>query len=135
VVGVGWPRETHIKLPALDVLASVLVGNDDDELGDFAADHPLVELGHDLLDVGSYLVIGRDEHVEAIFLDGCKVFGRVDAALEEDSMYGVLEKLGDELCAALEGELVDLGLGLVLFLGGVLRCHCGRWRGARLQVW
>lgn len=51
---------TCVKLPALDVLACVLVCDDDDELGDFAADHPLVELGHDLLDVGSYLVVGGD---------------------------------------------------------------------------
>ena len=42
------------------MLARVLVCDNDDELGDFAADHPLVELGHDLLDVGSYLVVGGD---------------------------------------------------------------------------
>lgn len=51
---------TYIELPTLDVLAGVLVGNDNDKLGDLAADHPLVKLGHDLLDVGLYLVVGRD---------------------------------------------------------------------------
>jgi hypothetical protein len=58
----AWGRrwgETHVKLPPLDVLACVLVGNDDDELGDLAANHPLVELGHDLLDVGLDLIVGR----------------------------------------------------------------------------
>ncbi len=53
-------REANIKLPPLDVLARVLVGDYDDELGDFAADHPLVELGHDFLDVGLDLVVGGD---------------------------------------------------------------------------
>lgn len=75
------------------MLARVFVCDDDDELGDLAADHPFVELGHDLFDVGFYLVIGRDwavlvarggcgakgrgltQHVEAIFLDaGCCQF-------------------------------------------------------------
>ena len=51
---------TYVKLPALYVLASVLVGDDDDELGDLAADHPLVQLGHDLLDVGLDLVVRGD---------------------------------------------------------------------------
>lgn len=51
---------TYVKLPALDALAGVLVCDDNDELGDLAADHPLVELGHDFLYVGLDLVIGRD---------------------------------------------------------------------------
>lgn len=51
---------SYVELPALHVIARVFVCDDDDELGDLAADHPLVELGHDLLDVGLYLVIGRD---------------------------------------------------------------------------
>lgn len=51
---------THIELPSLNVLAGVLVGDDDDELGDFAANHPFVELAHDFLDVGFDLVVGRD---------------------------------------------------------------------------
>lgn len=75
-------RSTDVELPPLDVLARVLVGNDDDQLGDLAAHHPLVQLGHDLLDVCADLVIGGDEHVQAIFLDGGEVFGRVDASLE-----------------------------------------------------
>lgn len=54
----------------------------DHQLGDFAPDHPFVELRHDLFDVGFDLVIGGDEHREAIFLDGAEVFGGVDAALE-----------------------------------------------------
>jgi hypothetical protein len=52
--------ETHIELPSLNVLACVFVGDDDDELGDFAANHPFVELAHDFLDVGFDLVVGRD---------------------------------------------------------------------------
>ena len=64
------------------MLARVLVGNDNDQLGDLAAHHPLVQLGHDLLDVCADLVVGRDEHIQAIFLDGGEVFGWVDASLE-----------------------------------------------------
>lgn len=56
----GGGGNVDVELPALDVLARVLVGDDDDEARDFAADHPLVELGHDFLDVGFYLVVGRD---------------------------------------------------------------------------
>lgn len=74
--------ETHIKLPALDVLARVLVGDDDDKLRDLAAHHPLVELRHDLLDVGAHLVVGRHQHVEAVLFDGREVLSRVDASLE-----------------------------------------------------
>lgn len=59
----GDRETTDVKLPPLDVLARVLVGNDNDQLGDLAAHHPLVQLGHDLLDVCADLVIGRDEHV------------------------------------------------------------------------
>lgn len=42
------------------MFAGIFVGDDDDEAGDFAADHPFVELGHDFLDVGFYLVVGGD---------------------------------------------------------------------------
>lgn len=59
----GVEKKAYVKLPALDVLACVLVGDDDDELGDLAADHPFVELGHDFLDVGLDLVVGRDCNV------------------------------------------------------------------------
>lgn len=51
---------SYIELPSLDVLARVLVGDDNDELRDFAANHPFVELAHNFLDVGFDLVIGRD---------------------------------------------------------------------------
>ena len=40
------------------MLARFLACDDDDELGDLAAQHPLVELRHDLFDVGSHLVVG-----------------------------------------------------------------------------
>lgn len=51
---------TYIELPSLNVLAGIFVGDDDDKLGDFAANHPFVELAHDFLDVGFDLVVGRD---------------------------------------------------------------------------
>ena len=58
--GEGEDRErgTNIKLPPLNVLARVLVRNDNHQPRDLAADHPLVELRHYALDVGLYLVIG-----------------------------------------------------------------------------
>jgi hypothetical protein len=37
-------ESAYVKLPALDMLACVFICNDDDELGDLAANHPLVEL-------------------------------------------------------------------------------------------
>ena len=39
------------------MLAGLLAGNDNNELGDLAAVHPLFELRHDFLDVGLDLVI------------------------------------------------------------------------------
>ncbi len=71
------------------MLACVLVGDDNDQLGDLAADHPLVELRHDFLDVGAHLVVGRDQHVEAIFLDGGEVLGGVHASLEAALWLGL----------------------------------------------
>lgn len=51
--------DVYIKLPSLDVLASVFIGDDDDKLRDLAAYHPPVELAHDLLNVGFDLIIRR----------------------------------------------------------------------------
>ena len=56
--GLGGAQELDVELPALDVFAGFFAGDDDDELRDFAADHPFVELGHDLFDVGFDLVVG-----------------------------------------------------------------------------
>ena len=58
--GRGGRKETYIELPSLNVLARVLVRDDDDEARDLTADHPLVELRHDALDVGLDLVVGGD---------------------------------------------------------------------------
>ena len=58
--GRGGREGTYVELPPLDVLAGVLVRDDDDEARDLAADHPLVELRHDALDVGLDLVVGGD---------------------------------------------------------------------------
>lgn len=60
---------TNIELPTLHVFARLLARDDDYQLGDFAAVHPLFELRHDLLDVGLDLIVGRDHHCQAIFLD------------------------------------------------------------------
>lgn len=43
------------------------------------------------------MVIGGDEDVQTVLLDGGEVFGGVDAALEEDGVDGVFEEFGDEL--------------------------------------
>jgi hypothetical protein len=40
------------------VLTSLLAGDDDDELGNLAPVHPVLELRHDLLDVRLDLVVG-----------------------------------------------------------------------------
>jgi hypothetical protein len=48
---------TCIKLPALDVLACLFAGDDNDQLRDFAAVHPLFKLRHDLFDVRLDLVV------------------------------------------------------------------------------
>ena len=61
--------ETYIELPSLNMLACIFTRNNNHELGDLAADHPFVELAHDLLDVSFDLVVGGNEHCEAIFLD------------------------------------------------------------------
>lgn len=53
-------RGTYVKLPPLNVLPGILVGNDNHQPRDLAADHPLVQLAHDALDIGLDLVVGRD---------------------------------------------------------------------------
>lgn len=42
------------------MLSSLLARYDNYELGDFAPNHPLVQLRHDLLDIGLNLIIRRD---------------------------------------------------------------------------
>lgn len=79
--------KTYVKLPSFDMFASFFTGDNNNKLRDLATSHPLVELGHDLLDVGFDLVvrgncpscwhqIGKEnecnaqtQHIEAIFLD------------------------------------------------------------------
>lgn len=51
---------TYVKLPPLNVLPGVLVRDYNHETRDLAADHPLVQLPHDALNVRLYLVIGGD---------------------------------------------------------------------------
>lgn len=53
-------KETHVELPSFNVLARLFAGDDDDQLADFAADHPFVELREDSLEVGFHLVVGCD---------------------------------------------------------------------------
>jgi hypothetical protein len=52
-------RATHIKLPSLHVIASLFVSDDHHELRDLAPVHPVLQLAHDLLDVGFDLIVGR----------------------------------------------------------------------------
>ena len=47
----------YVELPALEVLAGVLAGYHYYELRDFASDHPLVELGHNLFDICFDLIV------------------------------------------------------------------------------
>lgn len=53
-------KGSYVELPPLDGLAGFLARDDDDEFGDFAARHPLVELGHDFLDVCFHLIVNCD---------------------------------------------------------------------------
>jgi hypothetical protein len=64
---------TYVELPALDMLASLLARDDDNELGNFTAIHPLLQLTHDLLDVGLDLIIGS--HCEGQNEAGCGIGG------------------------------------------------------------
>lgn len=116
---------TYIELPPLNVIARVLIRDDNDQFGNLAAHHPLVELRHDLLDVGAHLIVGRDQHIEAILFDCRKVLSRVDAPLEQDGVDRILElwqcavaavsreRLLAEVCAeALTNSATNLALPL-----------------------
>jgi hypothetical protein len=48
---------THVELPSLHVLARLFASYDNHELGDLTPVHPLLQLAHDLLDVGFDLII------------------------------------------------------------------------------
>lgn len=90
------------------MLARVLTRDDHNQFRDLAMNHPLIELRHDLFDVGFYLVVRGDEHREAILLDRREILSGVDAALKsaflsvlaqlqegirggQNCVYGVLE--------------------------------------------
>lgn len=123
--------DVDVELPAFDVLAGVFVGDDDDEARNFATNHPFVELGHDFLDVGFYLVVGGDcerglavegrvlgdvdglwctEHVEAIFLDA----GTVSQWYQWCVVEYARSKVFGWVYASLEEDCVD----------GVLELSC-----------
>jgi hypothetical protein len=48
----------YVELPPFHMLSSLLICNDHNEFRNFATQHPLVQLRHDLLDVGLHLVVG-----------------------------------------------------------------------------
>ena len=48
---------TYVKLPPLNMLASLLARDNNDQLGNLGLLHPSTELVHDLLDVGFNLVV------------------------------------------------------------------------------
>lgn len=77
------------------MLACVFVRDDNDKLGDLATNHPLVQLGHDLLDVGLDLVVGRDQHVQTIFLDAMQLVSDVLGVMfGREMMYAVKSSAG-----------------------------------------
>lgn len=81
----------YVKLPPFQVLARVLVRDDDDQLGDLSILHPPVQLRHDLLDVRLDLVVRRHQHIQSVLFHDGEVLGRVHAALVQDGVYRVLE--------------------------------------------
>lgn len=48
----------HVELPSLYMLAGLFACYNNHQFRYFASDHPFVELGHDLLDIRSDLVVG-----------------------------------------------------------------------------
>lgn len=117
--------ETYIELPPLNVLASLLASDHDDQLADLGLLHPSAQLVHDLLDIRFHLVIAARHHRETIFLDPCRkllahtaqlafpqmdvrreILWRVDAALEEDRVACEVEELGDGLAGSFQCEFV-----------------------------
>lgn len=115
----------NIKLPPLHILPRVLAGDYYHELLYLAGEHPPCELRGDASDVGLDLVVARDEHVQAVFFDVGEVFGRVDAALEENGVDAVVKEFRNHFGRAFEGELMRL-LGVIA--GGGFAC--GRGFGA-----
>lgn len=53
-------HKTNIELPSLDMLAGFFTSNDNNEFRNLAANHPLVELSHYLVDIGFDLVVRSD---------------------------------------------------------------------------
>lgn len=50
----------YIELPSFHMLSGLSAGDNQDQFRDLSAHHPLIELRHDLLDVGFDLVVGGD---------------------------------------------------------------------------
>ena len=55
-----FSEDLNIELPPFDVFSRLLACNYDDKLRNLASHHPLIQLGHDLLDVSLDLVVGGD---------------------------------------------------------------------------
>lgn len=48
----------YVKLPSLHMLPGFLARDNHDKLGDLSTNHPLIQLRHNLLNVGFHLVVG-----------------------------------------------------------------------------
>ena len=78
-------QPAYIKLPSLNMFSRLSACDHHHQLRNLSTHHPLVQLGHDLLDVGFDLIVGgnwyrlatvwaaegieRTKHIEAIFLN------------------------------------------------------------------
>lgn len=50
----------YVELPSLHMFAGLLARDNYHKLRDLSSLHPFLQLGHDLLDVGFDLVVGRN---------------------------------------------------------------------------
>eukprot|EP00982_Pelagococcus_subviridis_P009406 30920-Pelagococcus_subviridis.AAC.23 len=95
-----------VKHPALEHLLRSDRGDDQHELLQLLLHEPVVYLLEDVDQVRLQRLVRAHEHREPVLVLPLERLRGVDAALEQDRVHGVPEKLGHDLGAALERDRV-----------------------------
>lgn len=104
VVCADAPVSLQVEDPSLQRLARLLGGDHEHELLYIARREPLLHLREHVGQVAGERIVGRHEHGEAVFGDLPERLGRVDLALVQDVVDGVLEELDDAARGASAGR-------------------------------
>jgi len=124
-IAVVFSVEGHVELPSLQGLARIDPAHDHDEPLNVAVEQPGFHLCHHLGQVFQQSAIGGRQDGETVLRVPLEGFRLVDSALIENRIDGGEEELGNNVDAALEGDLrlcigaAGHGVSLVLVVAGL----------------